>query len=182
MGNLQHPQEKAAMVSGMEHMLFGTNRCIFEIIPLLKYDIYDIGLTLSSLFSFSCTSILTGEKEMKRWTVSNCWQQQCNNASAWQISCSISPILAQSGTNLRVSLGMRCLQTALCWKAGKGRVFLGLQTCCLGCGFWGRTFEDRWGTQSHFSLRQVQTPFCPVNVMLWVNNPTCCTQVPYTAV
>lgn len=163
-------------------MLFGTNRCIFEIIWLLKYDIYGIGLILSSLFSLSCTSILIGEKEMKRWTVSNCWQQQCNNASAGQVSCSVSPILAQSDTYLRVSLGARYLQRALCKKGGKGRVLLGLQICCLGCGFWRRTFEDRWGTQSQFSLRWVQTPFCPVNVMLWVNNPECCTQVPYTAV
>lgn len=49
MGNLQQPQQEPAMVSGMEHVLFGANRCIFEIIPLLKYDVYDIGLTLISV-------------------------------------------------------------------------------------------------------------------------------------
>lgn len=111
---------------------------------------------LSSLFSLFCMSILTGEKDMKRWTVSNYWQQ-CNNASAWQVSCSISPNLVQSGTYLRVSLGTRCLQRALCSKAMKGRVLLGLQTCCVGCGFWVRTFENRWGT--HFSLST--NPFLP---------------------
>lgn len=124
---------------------------------------------LSSLFSLSCMSILTGEKEMKRCTVSNCWKQQCKNASACQFSCSVLPNLAESGTYLRVSLGMRCLQRALSYKTAKGRVLLGLLTCFLGCGFWRRTFEDRWGTQSHFSFREVQTPFCPANVVLWVN-------------
>lgn len=51
MGNLQHPPQKPAVVSGMEHMLFGANRCIFEIIPLLRYDIDNIGLIISSLFT-----------------------------------------------------------------------------------------------------------------------------------
>lgn len=69
MGNLQHPPQKPAVVSGMEHMLFGANRCIFEIIPLLRYDIDNIGL---SHLCLPCISIMTGEREMKSCTVSNC--------------------------------------------------------------------------------------------------------------
>lgn len=137
-------------------------------------------MTLDWLFHLCLIYLAWAFCQGRRCTVPNCWQQ-CNTASAWQVSCCFTD-LEQAGTHLRVSLGTRGLQRALSEKAAKGRVLLGLHTCCLGRGFWGGTFEDRWGAQSHFPFGQAQNPFCPVEIMLWVNNPKCCTQVPYTAV